>query len=477
MSTVHTTLLSDADIRAVHEAALTVLRETGVRVHHPAVLAQLCERGATVDFTQGHARFAEDLVMGCVGQAGKSFVLHGRDPKKVARFGYGDLNVMSSPGQKAWLDDAGQLREPTLNDTRAGIRLGDALPQITIVGALAQPSSLPPGFCDIVLAGELVKGSTKPTRCWVHHARSAQAVLEIYGMVAGGSAELRRYPMTETFLEPISPLQMPHDGLDTVIEFARAGQPVSINPMGMASGTAPATLAGTLVQEHAEILAGITIVQSLQPGTPVLYGGIPHVMDPRMSTCSFGSPEQGLLALGMAQLGRWLGFPVYVNVGLTDSKTLDAQAGIEKMASLLLGMFGGADLVGHAGICGPDHGASLEWLVLDDELMSFAKRIRDGLGVAPDTLAAEVIARVGPGGNYLAEEHTVRHFRRELWIPSMAWTRQSWSSWADGGCHSMTERVRARARELLSKHEVPPLDPGLAAEIDRIVKAARRTMV
>ena len=478
MANIRTHLLSDEQIQAIHGAALQVLRETGVRVFHDDVLARLREQGALVGPHQQCARLPEELVMRCVGQAGKSYVLHGRDKTRTARFGYGELNLMSSPGQHRWVDsDSGELRTPTIDDTRAGIRLGDALPNVTIVGALAQPGEVPPSFCDVLLASELVKGSTKPTRCWVQNGRSARSILEIYRAVAGGSESLRRHPMTETFLEPVSPLQMPHDGLEAVIEFVRAGQPVSINPMSMTSGTAPGTLAGTLVQEHAEILAGIVIVQVLGPGTPVLYGGIPHILDPRTSICSFGSPEQGLLAVAMAQLGHSLGFPVYVNVGLTDAKTLDAQAGMEKSASLMLGVLAGADLVGHAGICGTDHGASLEWLVCDDELMGFARRVARGFAVTPETLAAEVIQSVGPGGSYLAEEHTVKHFRSELWIPGAAWTRQGWNGWKDSGGHAMAWRAASRARELLAKHQVPPLDPALAAEIEQIVACARNEIV
>ncbi len=477
MAAPQTQILSETELLAVGEAAMRVLWDTGVRIHHDGVLNLLRESGAVVDLEQQRARLSEEFVTRCVRQAGKSYVLHGRDPAKTARFGHGDLNQMSSPGQCAWIDfETGDLRSPTLDDARAGIRLGDALPNITVVGALAQPPDLAPGLSDVLLAAELVKGSTKPTRCWVHNGRSARYVLEVYRTVAGGSDQLRHRPMTETFLEPVSPLQMPHDGLEAVIEFLRAGQPVSINPMGMSSGTAPATLAGTLVQEHAEILAGITIVQTLKPGAPVLYGGIPHVLDPRTSICSFGSPEQGLLAIAMAQLGRSLGLPVYLNVGLTDAKELDAQAGMEKAASFMLGMLAGADLVGHAGICGPDHGASLEWLVLDDELMSFARRIRKGFEVSSEKLATDVIATVGPGGNYLAEQHTAQHFRQELWMSSPAWTRQGWAAWAESGRPSTRDHVRSRCRDLLARHQVPPLDPALAAEIDRIVGCATKEM-
>jgi trimethylamine---corrinoid protein Co-methyltransferase len=478
MAIPRTHILSDAELRAIHGAALRVLHDTGVRVHHEGVVTRLREHDAMVDPNHQVVRLPEDLVMRSVGLAGKAYVLHGRDRSRTARFGHGELNLMSSPGQQAWLDsDTGDLRSPTMADARAGIRLGEALPNLTIVGALAQPGEVPAAVADVVLASELVRGTTKPTRGWVQNGATARHVLELYRTVAGGSENLRRFPMTETFLEPVSPLQMPRDGLDAVIEFVRAGQPVSINPMSMTSGTAPGTLAGTLVLEHAEFLAGNTMVQALGPGTPVLYGGIPHILDPRTSVCSFGSPEQGLLAVAMAQLGRFLGFPVYVNVGLTDAKTLDAQAGIEKSNSLILGVLAGADLVGHAGICGPDHGASLEWLVLDDDLMAFAKRVARGLEVSPETLAADVIRSVGPGGHYLAEEHTVRHYRRELWIPGPAWTRHGWKAWVERGRCCMADRIRSRVHDLLAQPPPPPLEPSLAAELDRIVASARKELL
>jgi len=474
MSLMLTSILSDADIRSVHESALGLLRRTGVRVHHGGVLRRMEEVGAAVDPNHQRVRFPEELVMRSVQQAGKTYVLHGRDRRRTARFGQGELNVMSSPGQRAWIDSiTGDRRSPTLADSRAGIRLADALPNISIVGALAQPAEVPDGLCDVLLTAELVKGTTKPGRAWVRSGRAARQVLEIYRAVAGGSDALRQHPLTETFLEPISPLQFPQEGLDAVLEFAQAGQPISVNPMSMVSGTAPGTLAGALVLEHAEILAGIVIVQTLEPGSPVLYGGIPHVLDPRTSLCSFGSPEQGLMAVAMVQLGRSLGFPVYVNVGLTDSKVPDAQAGIEKAASFVAGALAGADLVGHAGICGADHGASLEWLALDDELASFVCRIRRGLGLSPEELAAEVIESVGPGGNFLAEEHTVRHFRKQLWIPSEAWERRDWEAWKRDGAEGMTDRLRRRVQDRLARHEVPPLEPALEKEIDRIVHSAR----
>jgi len=477
MADIRVQILSDREIQAIHDATLVILRDTGVMVHHDEVLKRLAEAGARVDQHARIARLPERLVMDSIACAGKRYVLYGRDSNRTARFGYGDLILMSSPGQYAWIDSrTGELRSATIQDTRDAICLGDALRNITIVGAMAQPVELPETYREVALTGELVKGACKPTRTWVHNGRTARYVLDIYRTVAGGDAALRERPMAEAFLEPISPLQLPHDGLDVVMEFVRAGQPVSVGPMAMASGTAPTTLAGTLAQENAEILAGVVVTQLLASGTAMTYGGIPHIMDPRTSICSFGSPEQALMAVAMVQIGRYYGFPVYINVGLTDAKIPDAQAGIEKGSTIMLGALAGADVFGHAGICGTDHGAGLAWLAIDDAMMSYVKRVVRGFDVNTDTLATEVIGAVGPAGSYLAEEHTVKHFRHELWLPGPAWTRQPWDVWEAEGRSSMADRVLEEVNHILDTHSPPPMDEALAREVDRIVECAKREL-
>ena len=452
---------------------MAILEKTGVLVHHEEVLDLLSQAGARVSKEERRARLGEKLVMDCVSRAGKRYVLHGRDPSRRARFGFGDFVLMSSPGQFGWIDlQSGERREATLRDARQAILLGDALENISVVGAMAQPAEFSEKYRDVALTAELVKGTAKPTRCWIRNGKTARYVLDIYRAVAGGEKCLRERPMVEAFLEPISPLQLPGDGLDIVKEFARAGQPVSIGPMAMTSGTAPGTLAGTLAQENAEILAGVVAVQFLAPGAPILYGGIPHIMDPRTSICSFGSPEQGLMAVAMVQMARSYGFPTYINVGLTDAKLPDAQAGMEKVGSLLLGALAGADTFGHCGICGTDHAGSLLWLAFDDEVLHYVRRVARGFEVNGGTLATDVVGAVGPAGNFLAEPHTVEHFRRELWLPSQAWTRESYESWRSQGGSDFAERLAERVRALLSAHRPEPIDEGLAREIDGIVARA-----
>lgn len=471
-------ILSATDIQSIHDATMRILSEVGIIVHHGEILSLLGEAGATIDKTRHLVRLDEKLVMECVTKAGKKYVLHGRSPSKVARFGHGDLVLMSSPGQYAWIDQAsGHRRPPTVADLHDAIKLGDALEHVDIVGAMAAVEEIPAVYRDVYLTGELVKGTIKPTRCWVANGQTARYILEIYKAVAGGERALRERPMIEAFLEPISPLRLGRDGLDILKEFVKAGQPASFGPMAMASGTAPATLAGTLAQENAEVLAGIVVAQILEPGTPVTYGGIPHIMDQRTSICSFGSPEQGLMAVAMVQMAHFYGFPVYINVGITDSKLLDVQAGLEKGMTMIMGALAGADTFGHAGICGTDHGASLPWLLIDNEMMAYTKRIVRGFDVNDETLAVDVIKSVGPGGTFLAESHTVRHFRQELWFPSPTWTRDTWEGWeTDDEGRSMGDRAWEEVQTILSSHESEPIDEELAQEIDSIVDAARRQM-
>ncbi len=182
------------------------------------------------------------------------------------------------------------------------------------------------------------------------------------------------------------------------------------------------------------------------------------------------------MAVAMVQIARSYGFPTYINVGLTDAKLPDAQAGMEKAATLLLGVLAGADTFGHCGICGTDHAGSLLWLAFDDELMSYVKRIARGFAVDAEHLATDVIHSVGPAGNFLAEEHTVKHFREELWLPNAAWTRQPYDLWQSEGATSFADRLRGRVSDILATHRPPPLDDALSREIDRIVASAKREL-
>jgi trimethylamine--corrinoid protein Co-methyltransferase len=466
--------LSREEMRRIDEASLDVLSTVGVLVPHSETLRRFAEAGAHVDMEKQLVKIPAELVRRSLASAGKEYTLYGRDESKQARFGRGERNYNSSGGQAHWLDDdTKERRFAALDDVDTASRLGDALVPINIVGAMASPHDVPTQVQDVLVLSRMVKNTTKPVTLWLLNRKSGAFISEMLIALAGSEERAAARPLTCNFLEPISPLRFPFDGIDLLYEYARFPLPVSIGPMAQAGATGPVTLAGTLVQENAEILAGLCVTQLVREGTPVCYGGIPHIMDLRTTQTVFAGPEQALMAVAMVEMGRFYGLPVYINVGLSDSKVPDAQAGIEAGITLMLGALAGADIFGHMGICGADQATSLSMLVMQSELIEYVERVMRGLTVNDETLAVDIIKKVGPGGDYLSESHTVEHMRREHWFPKL-FDRDFFETWVDGGRRDMAARCREVKESLLAANEVPPLDADVEREIVRIVGAARK---
>ena len=476
-------ILSQTQISRLHDAALNLLQSPGVRIPHAKMRALFAEAGAAVDDDAGIVRIPERLVMWALEGAGKRFTLYGRDRTKQARYGVGERTYNSVAGEASWVvEDAcpegrcTQRRYATLADVATATRLGDALPRINLVGAMADPQDLPPAYRCVAVAAEQLKHTTKPIHFWFSGRASARYVLEILALVSGGEAEAARYPLTYPFLEPISPLKFPHDGIDLLFETARFSLPVPIGPMAQVGATAPGTLAGTLAQENAEILAGICITQLIKPGLAVCYGGIPHAFDMRTTQLIFAGPEQALMAVAMTQMGKHYGLPVYINVGLTDAKLPDAQAGLEAGITLACGAMAGADIFGHLGIAGVDQASSLKMLLMQHEIIGYVERLMRGFEIDDELLGLDVVRSVAHDATFLDQMHTVRHFRRELWFPQLL-DREYWSTWVENGATSMDERCAEMKDRLLREHEPVPLDPDTSREMDKILAAARRDLV
>ena len=468
------TVLTTKQVKALHDASLHILAKVGVQVPHPDVRSRFREAGASVEGGSERVRIPEALVEWSLGRAGKSFTIYGRDRTKKAPFGRRRRNYNSISGEALWIDDdTGERRYATLADAATAARLGDALPNLTIVGAMSDPHELSPEYGGVAAMAELLRNTTKPLGLWFHNRTVSRFIVELMIAVAGSEKEAARYPLTYPFLEPISPLRFPFHGVDALYETARLNLPVPIGPMAQTGMSAPGTLAGTLAQENAEILAGVCITQLIRPGTPVCYGGIPHAFDMRTTQMIFAGPEQALMAVAMTQLGKHYKLPVYINVGLTDSKTPDAQAGMEAGVTLICGALAGADIFGHLGICGMDQASSLDMLVMQHELIGYVERIMQGIAFDEDLLGLNVVAEVGPGGTFMDQEHTARHFRKELWFPRLL-DRQFYDAWLSRGAKTMGQRCREDKERLLREHRPEPLPDDVEAEVQRVLAAARR---
>ncbi|MBW2049356.1 MAG: trimethylamine methyltransferase family protein [Deltaproteobacteria bacterium] len=468
--------LNDRQVSRIHEASLDILERVGVTVPHAEVLGRFADSGAKVDGDKQRVRIPSGLVTKSLDQACKAFTIYGRDVSLKAEFGAGQRNYNSIAGEASWIDDAGSDRRyATLEDVKTACKLADALDYITIAGAMSDPYEVPVGYRCVEVMAEMVRNTTKPITFWFHDRGSARYVVEMTIALRGNKEAAVRYPLCYPFLEPISPLRFPFDGIDLLFETARLNLPVPIGPMAQLGLSAPGTLAGTMAQENAEILAGVCITQLIKPGMPVCYGGICHAFDMATTQMIFSGPEQAIFGVAMTQMGKSYGLPVYINVGLTDAKRPDAQAGLEAGITLAFGAAAGADIFGHMGIGGVDQGSSLDMLVMQNEVISYVESMMREIDFSDEAFGLEVIAAAGPGGTFIDQMHTAQHFRKELWFPDLL-DRNYYQAWLDGGADTMEDRCRERKRQLLKEHTVEPVSSEVDRELDRIVAAAKREL-
>jgi len=466
-------VLGDDGVSRIDLAARTILERTGVLVPHDEMVRRFADAGASVDQAAGRVRIPSGLIDDCLASAGKTFTIYGRDRSKRAAFGAGERNYNSVAGEAHWVDRNGVRRFATLADVVEAAKLGDVLPAINVVGAMSDPHDVDIAYRCVEVAAAQLRTTTKPITFWFHDRPSARFVVELFAAAAGSAEALIRYPFAYPFLEPISPLRFATNGIDLLFETARVPLPVPIGPMAQTGMSAPATLAGTLAQETAEILAGLCVTQLIRPGMPVCFGGIPHAFDMRTTQLIFAGPEQGLMAVAMTELGKHYGLPVYINVGLTDSKCVDAQAGLEAAASLLMGVLAGADIFGHMGIAGVDQASSLEMLVFQHEVIEYVEHAVRSIAIDDEHLALDVIDAVGPGGGFIDQEHTLDHFRAEVWMPSIL-DRQYWDQWEQAGRVDTAARVRERLDALMAQYTPAPLTDDVSRDVDRVLADARR---
>lgn len=469
-------VLSDSQINRIHEASLAILERTGVHIPHEEMLSRFADAGAQVDHARQIIRIPADLVMRSLDQAGKQFTLYGRDLSRKAEFGVGERNYNSIAGEVYWVDELHtQRRFVSMDDVATAARFADALDHITMPGAMADPHETPVSYRCVEVMATMIRNTSKPIHFWFHDRASAKYLNEVMIALRGSEQNATEMPVCYPFLEPISPLRFPFNGIDLLFETARLNLPVPIGPMAQMGLSAPATIAGTIAQESAEILAGICITQLIRQGMPVCYGGICHAFDMRTTQMIFSGPEQAIFGVAITQMGKHYGLPVYINVGLTDSKCADAQAGMEAGITLAMGAAAGADIFGHMGISGVDQASSLDMLMLQHEVIAFVESTMRPIDLSDEALGLDVIDEAGPGGTFIDREHTALHFRREMYFPRLL-DRDYYQAWLDAGATSMQERCRARKEEILRAHQPAPISQDLDRAITEIVAAAKQEL-
>jgi trimethylamine--corrinoid protein Co-methyltransferase len=468
-------ILSKSDVEKIHGATMEVLRRLGVKVWSPVALKLFADAGADVDKKTMMVKIPESLVKATLRKAPSKFKMYGRDPKyeldysgNKVHFGVAGLAVRVQ-------DLDGRIRPGKLADVENLARIADYLENIHHILMTVTPSDVPDEVYHLHCINADWKNSVKTTDGFSWTARKAQETIDMAAILRGSYEEVMKKPPLLGFTNPVSPMQLSKELIDGALVYAKYRQPMLYAPEALAGGTAPASLAGLIVQQNAEVLAGIMVSQLANPGTPVLYGTVSAAMDMKTGTPALGGPEVGLINIAAGQLGRYYNLPRRGTGGNTDSKLVDAQAGAETAITLLMAALAGMNFIYDA--CGGLDGTltfSYEKLVIDNEIAGMISRILRGIDVNEETLAVDEICKVGTSASYLGTPHTARMFRKEHYLPTL-FDRRCWESWLKAGGKDISKEAREKAKWILKEHKVEPIEKGVQAKIDEFIKKTTKS--
>ncbi|GAB4529157.1 MAG: glycine betaine--corrinoid protein methyltransferase [Anaerolineae bacterium] len=459
-------ILARDDIERIHRTSMRLLAKVGVAFPYQEALDVFRSHGSKVD---GNRVFlSEDFVMAALSTVPAQFTIHARNPERNVMVGGGDPVLAPGYGAPFLVDARHGKRLPTMEDYHNLVRLAHMLPNQDMSGHLiVEPGDVPAATAHLRMLHAHIVHSDKVFIGSAAGKRGVQHTLEMANILFGEPGDRA---VTISLINSLSPLSYSTEMLEALVGYARARQPVVIAALMMAGSTGPVTLAGVLATQTAELLAGVVLTQLINPGTPVVFGSTSTNIDMRSGALAIGSPELSQLIAAHAQLARYYGLPSRSGGALTDASYPDAQAGFEAMMSLLITFNSGIDFVLHAGgILSSYLAFSYEKFVLDDEMCGAVRRLRQGIPVEPETLAYDVVASVGPGGNFLVEMHTVERCRTEFWTPALC-DRAGLDAWMQSGRQDAVDRARKRWQKLVETHEDPPLEGVTARQLKTFVE-------
>ena len=462
-------LLSEAQLERIHLATLKILHETGVRFTNDYVCQVFADAGFTV--VGDTVYFKQWQIEDAIRHAPSSITRHALDPRYDFTKGDGGL-YLSAGSWPLYVVEPGTYvrRLATYQDMQNFTRLADAMDNLIIGNGVVKPCDVPESVLHVIWSWNLLNNTYKCAN--TTHAftvKAAADIIRVLSTACGGLEELKRSHAWTITCCPDQALAW-GDTLVGLVEMAKVEIPIVVMSMPFPGSMHPVTLAGALVQMNAEILSAIALAQLVNPGAPVLYAVYAGIMDMRVASHVFGTPEVALLHAAAAQMAKRYGLPCDLCSGHTDSKVPDAQAAYEKMMTLIPPALAGAD--GLRLVAGElDFGlsASYEQMVIDNEIAGQVLRITRGIEVSDETLALDVIKEVGPAGNYLSHGHTLKHFRDELWLPQLA-DRQSRGTWESDGQKDMLRRAQERVRDILENHHPQPLDEDRRLAVASVVR-------
>ncbi len=453
--------LDEQSVEQIHQAALHLLENTGMGKATPQVLEIALANGCRVA-SNGRLLFPKAVIEKTLNVAAKQFTLHGRDPAYDFEARNGRINFCTGGAAVTMLDiESQQYRPSTLNDLYDLSRLSDTLQNIQwftrpiVLTDIEDPFEL-----DVNTIYACAAGTQKHIATSIFKGEHVGQLLPLLDQLAGGQGKFARRPFcTVHATTVVSPMNFAEDSLDVACAAVEIGMPIHLQTGPQAGATAPAALAGTLVQVCAETLASLAVVNMLKPGHPVVLGTWVMVSDLRTGAFSGGGGEQALLGAAAGQMISHYGIPGGLGAGMTDSKLPDNQAGFEKALTVAMAALSGPGFVlESAGMLASLLGCSLEAMVIDNDMLGSIRRIGRGIEVNEETLSVDVINNVVEGaGHFLGTDQTMNLMKTEYVYPEQA-DRQSPADWQDAGSKGSWQRAREHVVEVLNTHRPMHID-------------------
>jgi trimethylamine--corrinoid protein Co-methyltransferase len=468
-------LLTQDQVEKIHSSSLKILEHAGVRINENGFLQFLARNGLNVDHNEKRAKIPPNLIEESIKKAPKNLKLHAREPKHNISLEEGRIYAHPVGGAANVVDiNSGKTRPAILKDVEDLTRLVDYLPNIHTQTMTVYPNDVPTRLKDAYAVEAIIRNTGKNFDATPFTDTSFRYMIEMVETIVG-EEKLKKNPIITCSVSPTSPLQFSDEVTRIMIRATKYNLPIALLPCPLAGATSPITLAGALVEQNVEILAGVVLVQLLNPGNPVEYS--PRCIPLNMSTGqACDGIEAALMSAGCVQLARFYGLPSDVYGLDTDSKTLDEQVGIEKTSGGLVPALSGANALSGAGCIEGGITASYEQLVIDDEIFGMIFRAVKGIDFDEEKLAMDVILKVArESSDFLQQKHTLQHFRSEYFVPSLA-NRASRFQWEEKGSKSIVEVAREKVKRILAEHEPPGLDEDVKKKLQDILKTATKNL-
>jgi trimethylamine--corrinoid protein Co-methyltransferase len=467
--------MSEDQIERVHEATLGLLENTGVKVGNIDGIAIMEAAGCTV-VNENIVKIPRELVEQAIESAPSRIDVYNRDGD-VAMVLEGRNNYfgLGTDLPTTYDLDTGMVRKSLLQDVINAARVTDKCENVDFVASFALPCDVSPNAMYVECFKAMIENTTKPIFFTAAGKDDLAYIIQMASAVAGGDDTLREKPFLIQYSEPVAPLTHSTGAVDKLLSCAGHGVPICYIPTVLLGASGPVTLAGGITQANAEALSGIVLHQLKAPGAPIISGWAVVPLDMKSMTYCYGSPEVRLTNTAFADIYHHYEIPCWGIVG-TDSHLLDQQAAMEHAFAELLAAMDGANLIHDIGYLGQGLLGNPASIVMCDEMISFIKRFMRGFEISDETMALDLINKNSPletkQCNFLAEKHTLSHFRTEIWRPMYA-NRDTPDTWRKKGELSYGDKVVAKAKDIIASHVPAPMDSAVLEQLAAIIQEAR----